>query len=83
MSASPATLPVKSHDLFDLFGRMAINARYELRAGIDNLLDKDPGRFNATLVPGNPAASNNALGSSVVGQDTFGRRFYVAVKVAL
>ncbi len=31
----------------------------------------------------NAAASNNALGSSVVGQDTFGRRFYVAVKISL
>ncbi|MDQ2639223.1 MAG: TonB-dependent receptor [Pseudomonadota bacterium] len=82
-SASPFAQPVKSYDLFDLFGRIAFNQRYEIRAGIDNLLDRDPNRFNVTLVPGNPAASNNARGSSVVGQDTFGRRFYVAVKVAL
>lgn len=69
--------------MFDLFGRWSLNERYELRAGIDNLLDRDPGRFNVTRVEGNPAASNNAYGSSVVGQDTFGRRYYVAVRVAL
>jgi outer membrane receptor protein involved in Fe transport len=82
-SAAAGTVPVKSHDLFDLFGRYSFNSRYELRAGVDNLFDKDPGRFGATRIEGNPAASNNALGSSVVGQDTFGRRFNVAVKVAL
>jgi hypothetical protein len=50
---------------------------------VDNLFDRDPGRFNAVFIEGNPASSNAARGSSVVGQDTFGRRFYVAVKVAL
>ena len=87
-SASSSAVPVSSYDLFDLFGRWAISKRYEVRAGIDNLLDKDPGVFGATRVLNpdgsvNTAASNNALGSSVVGQDTFGRRFYVAVKVSL
>jgi outer membrane receptor protein involved in Fe transport len=82
-SASPNTLPFSSYDLFDLFGRWAFSEKYELRAGVDNLLDKDPGVFGATIVSGNPAASNNALGTSSGGQDTFGRRFFVAVKVAL
>jgi outer membrane receptor protein involved in Fe transport len=87
-SASSSAVPVSSYDLFDLFGRWAISKRYEVRAGIDNLLDKDPGVFGATRVLNqdgtvNTAASNNALGSSVIGQDTFGRRFYVAVKVSL
>ncbi len=46
-------------------------AAYEMRAGIDNLLDKDPGVFGATRVLNtdgsvNTALSNNALGSSVV-----------------
>jgi basic membrane lipoprotein Med (substrate-binding protein (PBP1-ABC) superfamily) len=59
-----------------------------VRAGIDNLLDKDPGVFGANTGVGangvfNAAAKNNALGSSVVGQDTFGRRFFVALKVSL
>lgn len=82
-SAGLGTQPVKAYDLMDLFGRWAISQRYEVRAGIDNLMDKDPGVFNAVSIAGNPAASNNALGSSVVGQDTFGRRFYVALKVSL
>jgi outer membrane receptor protein involved in Fe transport len=81
-------VPVKSYDLMDLFGRWAFSKRYEFRAGIDNLLDKDPGIFGATRVLNtdgsvNTAASSNALGSSVVGQDTFGRRFYMALKISL
>jgi iron complex outermembrane receptor protein len=82
-SASPNTLPLASHDNFDLFGRWALNQRYEFRAGIDNLLNSDPEIFGATFVQGNPAASNNALGTSAPVHDTFGRRFYVAVKVSL
>ncbi|MET0280743.1 MAG: TonB-dependent receptor [Steroidobacteraceae bacterium] len=82
-SAGRGTLPVSAHDNFDLFGRWGISDRYEVRAGIDNLMDKDPGVFNATFIQGDAAASNNALGSSVVGQDTFGRRFYLALKVSL
>jgi iron complex outermembrane recepter protein len=87
-SASSSAVPVASYDLFDLFGRWVVNKRYEVRAGVDNLMNKDPGVFGATRVLNadgtvNTAASNNARGSSVVGQDTFGRRFYVAVKVAL
>lgn len=86
-SSSSATLPVASYDEFDLFAHWAINKKYELRAGIDNLLDKDPGVFGATRVLNpdgtvNTAASNNALGTSVTGQDTFGRRFYLAVKAS-
>ena len=87
-SASSSTLGVASYDLLDLFGRWSISERYQVRAGIDNLLDKDPGVFGATKALNadgsvNTAASNNALGSSVVGQDTFGRRFYLGVTVSL
>ncbi len=87
-SSSSSAVPVKSYDLLDLFGRWAFSKRYEFRAGIDNLLDKDPGIFGATRVLNtdgsvNFAASNNALGSSVVGQDTFGRRFFMALKISL
>jgi len=82
-SAGVGTQSVKSYDLLDLFGRVSINDRFELRGGIDNLLDRDPGRFGAVSVEGNPAASNNAYGTSVVGQDTFGRRYFVALQVTL
>jgi outer membrane receptor protein involved in Fe transport len=82
-SASPNTLPFASHDQFDLFGRWAFRDGYELRAGVDNLLNADPEVFGALYVDGNPAASNNALGTSSGGHDTFGRRFFVALKVKL
>ncbi len=87
-SASPATVSTRAYDLFDLFGRWAIDSRWEIRAGIDNLLDKDPGIFGATRAL-NPdgsvdvTTSNNALGTAVPGEDTFGRRFYAAVRVNL
>ncbi len=87
-SVSTSTVPVKAYDLFDLYGRWSLSEKYELRAGIDNLMDKDPGIFGAIRVLNtdgsvNVAQSNNAKGSSVVGQDTFGRRFYLALKVSL
>lgn len=87
-SASSSAVPISSYDLFDLYGRWTLSDRWELRGGIDNLLDKDPGISGATRVLNtdgsvNTAASNNARGSSVIGQDTFGRRFYVALKVSL
>lgn len=72
-----------SHDQFDLFGRWKIDARYDLRFGIDNLLNADPEVFGAIRLPGDPEGSNNALGSSTVVHDTFGRRFYIGARVML
>ncbi len=86
--SSSNALGVNSHDQFDLFARWAINDRYELRGGIDNLLNADPEVVGATrtLNPDgsfNAALSNNALGSAAPGNDTFGRRFYVGARVSL
>ena len=41
---NPATTTqgAEAYDIFDLSGRYAINDQYELRFGIDNLLDEDP-----------------------------------------
>jgi outer membrane receptor protein involved in Fe transport len=81
-AVSADTLPLKSHDQFDAFGRWELNERYELRFGIDNLLDADPEVFGAVQIAGDPAGSNNALGSSTQAHDTFGRRFYVGARIA-
>ena len=57
--------------------------RADIRFGIDNLFNADPEVIGATRDEANPAASNNALGSSFSFNDTFGRRFYAGVKVSL
>lgn len=59
---------------FDLSGRWAINDKYELRGGIDNLTNEEP-RVNGA----SPTDAN--LGSSIGYHDTIGRRYYVAAKV--
>jgi outer membrane receptor protein involved in Fe transport len=66
---------VDSHDQFDLFGRWSINKRYEVRAGIDNLLNADPEVTGAS-------STNASLGTTNANYDTFGRRFFVAVKAS-
>lgn len=67
---------VKSHDQFDLFSRWTISDRFNLRAGIDNLFNSDPPVVGSTT-------TNNALGSTNANYDTFGRRVFLGVSVAL
>jgi len=81
--SSRDALGVASHNGLDLFGRWAVNDRYNFRFGIDNLLNADPETVGATLNEENPANSNNAMGSSFSSHDTFGRRFYAGVTVSL
>jgi outer membrane receptor protein involved in Fe transport len=73
---------VNSHDQFDLFGRWEINKRYELRAGIDNVLNAQPEVVGATVTVG-PSIGNNNLGGTGLNYDTIGRRFFLAVQVSL
>jgi iron complex outermembrane recepter protein len=73
---------VNSHDQFDVFGRWAINKRYELRAGIDNVLNAQPEIVGATVAVGATAGNNN-LGGTGLNYDTIGRRFFLAVQVSL
>jgi outer membrane receptor protein involved in Fe transport len=81
-NASEFTLPLASHDQFDLFGRYSVSARTELRFGIDNLLDAEPEVFGAVYVPDSPEDSNNAKGSTNLVHDSFGRRFYLGLKMS-
>ncbi len=64
------TQGAESHTEVDLFGRYIINDNYELRAGIDNLLDELPEVVGRTPF-------NNALSSTNGNYDTLGRRFYL------
>jgi iron complex outermembrane recepter protein len=67
---------VKAHDQFDLFARWSISDRYQLRAGVDNLLDRDPPVVGRTT-------TNNARGSTNSNYDPFGRRLFVGFSMSL
>jgi outer membrane receptor protein involved in Fe transport len=60
---------------FDLFAGYTFNDKYQLRGGIDNLLDEDPAIVGATPTDSN---SNSTLAGYY---DTLGRRAYIGIKV--
>lgn len=66
--ASPAA-GVKKYDIFDLGARFALNKNVDLRAGINNLFNRDP-----AAVPGN---QNLTLASTY---DIVGRSYYLGVR---
>ncbi len=74
--ASTDLRTIDAHDQFDLFADWTFQERYQLRAGIDNLTDAEPEVVGAT-------STNNALGSTSINYDPFGRRFFVGLTVAL
>ncbi|MGH6991957.1 MAG: TonB-dependent receptor domain-containing protein, partial [Caulobacteraceae bacterium] len=59
---------VPSYSTFDLFARVEVMRRFELRGGIDNLLDKAP-----LIVNGEPGNTDPAI------YDVLGRRFFVGL----
>jgi outer membrane receptor for ferrienterochelin and colicin len=79
--SAPSVLGVDAHDQLDVFSRWNFAERYELRAGIDNVTNEDPEVVGASWT-GNPATSNNALGSTNADYDTFGRRVFVGLSIA-
>ena len=78
--ANPTTtiLGPNDYDLFDLFGTWKLGDHYELRAGIDNLLDADP-QVTSPTAP-NPGV-NNGLGITMPNYDQIGRRFFFGAKM--
>ncbi len=66
---------VDAHDQLDLFADWTFSDRYQLRAGIDNLTDAEPEVVGAT-------STNNALGSTSINYDPFGRRYFVGLSMA-
>lgn len=67
---------ISSYELFDLTARYRINRMFEVRAGVENLFDRDPNTFGR--IPG----VTNAVGEPEPGGafDVLGRRFYAGVK---
>lgn len=69
-SPNAARPGVGAYDRFDLFGRFTINDTIQLRAGIDNLFDREP------LVVG------GVLGTTEPGTyDPLGRRFFLGARI--
>jgi len=67
---------VPAYDMFNLSAGWQINDLLSLRAGVDNLLDKQP-----VVVGANPPATNNAASTLADYYDILGRRFYLGVKL--
>ena len=66
---------IDSHDQVDLFGRWSFLDRYQLRVGIDNLLNAEPEIVGAN-------ATNNARGATNSTYDQIGRRFFVGLSAS-
>jgi iron complex outermembrane recepter protein len=72
-STGNGTLPVGSYDLFDLQGSWSITSHFDVRAGIENVADKQPPTVGIW-----PGVTNAAGVTDVAGSyDEIGRRFYV------
>jgi outer membrane receptor protein involved in Fe transport len=75
---NPATtvLGVPSYDLFGLNASWEIGPTLSLRAGIDNVLDKEP-----PVVGANPGVNNNRGSTSPGFYDVLGRRYFVGARL--
>lgn len=68
-----STVPdIGSYSYFDLFGDWRIGERLSLRAGINNLLEKDPPQVGST-----PGVTNAST------YDIYGRQFFVGLSLTL
>ncbi len=74
--SAPSILGVDSHEQLDFFGSWSFKQRWQLRGGIDNLLNADPEWVGATT-------ANNAIGSTNANYDPFGRRVFIGLQVTL
>jgi outer membrane receptor protein involved in Fe transport len=75
---NPNTLafPMDAYQSFNLFAGYAIGDRFDLRMGIDNLLDEEP------LIVGAQPGDNNAEVTRPDFYDIIGRRAYVGIKMS-
>ncbi len=64
-----------SYDIFDLAGGFKIADGYSLRAGVDNLFDKQP-----PIVGRNPGVTSGTGFTDAGVYDVLGRRFFVGLK---
>lgn len=70
------SLPVDSYSRLDVFGSWTFKQHWQLRGGVDNVLNVDPVWVGATTI-------NNAIGTTNGNYDQIGRRVYLGVQVSL
>ena len=80
---NPATfnLPTEDYSIFDAFASYTFNERFQLRAGIDNLLNTDPAVVGATRQSPTAAADSNSNSTLAGYYDTLGRRYYIGLRM--
>ena len=67
------------YDILDLTGNWEITQSYQLRFGVENLLDKDPEITNYNPTPN--GTFNSGAGTTIPGYyDVLGRRYFVGFK---
>ena len=78
LRAPPITLtyPVDAYQSFNLFAGYNVNDKFDLRMGIDNLLDEEP------LIVGAQPGDNNAEVTRADYFDVLGRRAYIGIKMS-
>jgi outer membrane receptor protein involved in Fe transport len=69
----PVLVGAPSHDQLDLFTRWQLNKMFEVRFGVDNLLNAWPETIGAQT------GINNNVGATIQDYDTIGRRYYVGL----
>jgi outer membrane receptor protein involved in Fe transport len=74
LNPATTTRGADSYDIFDLSGRFSFNETYDLRFGVDNLLDTEPNIYGAT-----PTTTGNGLTLNQY-YDVLGRRYYVGFR---
>jgi outer membrane receptor protein involved in Fe transport len=76
LSPTATVADTASYDNFDLFGGWQLTDHVSLRAGIENLLDKQP-----PVVGANPQGGNDGVGNTDASvYDILGRRYFVGLK---
>jgi iron complex outermembrane receptor protein len=74
---SPGTVfGINSHDQFDVYGSWQFAQRWQLRGGIQNLLNTDPEWVART-------STNNAIGTTNSNYDQIGRSIFFGVQMTL
>ena len=71
--------PTPKYDLFNLAARWSISDAFSVRAGVDNLLDKEPPRVGANYVPTATGGGVTAAAGTtdLSNYDVAGRRYYI------
>jgi len=74
-------LPTDDYNVFDAFASYTFNERFQLRAGIDNLLNTDPAIVGAVRAGPTTLADSNSASTLAGYYDTLGRRYYVGLRM--